>query len=116
MSILITTLNLEVLQVLSANNSVWDRCCGPNGNGLTSESLLTNLQIRFPTSNWTADLLSYILSLGQRQGRIKQLPNNVYYLNTTMILVNPTNAIYQSASSAICNIPSGCACNNTTLV
>lgn len=106
-----------MLQVLSANNSLWDRCCGPNGQGLSTQQLLAGLQSRFPDTGWTETLLSSVLVSGQRQGRIKQLPEDTWYLNTNMLRVNPANAIYQRASSAICGLPSGCACTglNSTL-
>jgi len=108
-------LNSEILRALSSRNAIWDRCCGPNGNGVDSSTLLTILQNQDPQSNWDAATLNSLLLLGQRQGRVKQLPSDVWYLNNAMILVNAGNKVYRGTSSAICT-PAGCRRIATTFV
>lgn len=95
-------LNTEVITVLNTSQAYWDPCCGPNGNGLTSAELLTQLDSSFPDSNWTETQLSDVLTTGIRRGRYKQLPEDTYYMNQNMIRVNGANSIYSSASNKIC--------------
>jgi hypothetical protein len=111
-------LNRELLRTLSRNDAIFDRCCGPNGNGLDFDSLLTALQAEYPATGWTIELLSDLLLNGQHEGRIKQIPENVFYLYNAMILVNIRNKVYQNTSAAICPCPSSCGCRgvNSTLV
>ena len=108
-------LTLEMLKILSRENAIWDRCCGPNGDGISATTLLTLLQSTYPESNWTLSILNDLLVLSQQRGRVKQLPEDSWYLNTAMNLVNPANKIYNSASSAICAIPTGCRCNTVSI-
>lgn len=107
-------LNSEVLRVLSSQNAIWTRCCGSNGNeGVEFNILLTLLQNRFPASVWDTELLETILRLSLREGRVKQNPQNVWFLYDAMILVNFTNRRYRNTSTAIC-VPVGCGgCGNT---
>ena len=113
-------LNRELLRTLSRNDAIFDRCCGPNGNGVAFDDLLTALQTEYPTTGWSAELLSDLLLNGQHEGRIKQYPEGVFYLYNAMILVNVRNQVYQNTSGAICPVPKkcgSCACfgRNSTL-
>jgi hypothetical protein len=111
-------LNRELLRTLSQNDAIFDRCCGPNGNGVNFETLLAALQNSYPASAWTVELLSDLLLSGQHEGRIKQYPEDVFYLYNAMILVNVRNKVYRDTSAAICPCPSSCGCRgvNSTLV
>lgn len=109
------SLTLEILKTLSRENALWDKCCGPNGNGLSASNLLNLLQVTYPLSNWTLLTLEDLLISSQQRGRVKQLPADSWYLNTAMNIVNPANKIYSSASSAICAVPGGCKCNTVSI-
>lgn len=95
-------LNIEVITVLASENAYWDPCCGPNGNGISSADLLSQLIVAYPDSEWTEIQLKDILTGGIRRGRYKQLPEDVYYINQNMIRVNNSNSVYAVASNNIC--------------
>jgi hypothetical protein len=104
-------LNFQILKVLASGDAVWDRCCGPNGNGISEATLLTELQILYPESNWTSVLLSVYLLTSQRQGRVKQLPLDSWYFNSAMNIVNPANKVYKVTGVPVCEPRSTCGCN-----
>lgn len=97
--------NSEVISTLSRLNALWQKICGPNGQGVSFENLLTHVQESYPESVWDEALLTDILLVGLREGRYKEFPENTFYLNTAMVQVNPRNQIYLPYSTAICTLP-----------
>ncbi len=96
----------EVIQTLSAVPALWTNCCGPTeDNGLSSSELLTQLQQSFPETDWTLELLNFVLKKGRQQGALKEIPVNTWYLNRNMIANNPCNSAFQFDSMFICGPP-----------
>lgn len=103
------SLRLQLVETLSSQNSIWDRCCGPNGQGISFSDLLELLQARYPESAWTEETLDSYIDSAKSQGRVKELPTNSYYMNSAMILVNQSNRAY-STVPGVCLPASGLGC------
>jgi len=94
--------NAEIITVLDQQNAIWQRCAGPNGNGLDFVTLLGAMQAAYPSTGWTSSLLASVLASGTSQGRYKEYPLNTFYLNQDMVTACPCNQVYQQYSSQIC--------------
>lgn len=90
----------QILTVLSDNNAVWDRCCGPNGQGVPELELLDELQAQYPSAGWTLVLLDRKLNQGRQSGLIKwntsndSLMQRLIYVFNNFANVNYTNRLY----------------------
>ncbi len=66
--------------------------------------LLTNLESKYPDSNWNSTILGIRLSIGLQQGRYTTIYNSnplLYQVNPNMVQVNPANSIYVPFCSII---------------
>jgi len=97
----------EVIQILAAVPALWTNCCGPEEeNGLSTDIILTSLQSQFPDTSWTLELLVYTLTRGRRQGALKEVSVDTWYLNRNMIANNIANETFAPLSPYICGPPS----------
>lgn len=74
-------------------------------NGMPFDTLLDNLQSRFPGSFWTQSLLQSRLTEGRRRGRFCLAGNNTWVLRSDMVNVNYNNQKFQGLTKNIDRVP-----------
>jgi hypothetical protein len=99
--------NIQIVEVLCQNGV---------GIGVTVSGLLAALQARYPTSEWTLEILNTLLALGKQQGRFYPVgsvpggPVEGWTLNKKMLQVNyALNKIYAPYCSALAGVGCGTA-------
>lgn len=95
----------QILSVLCSFLFYWNPCSGPFGDGLTFDSLLSELQVRFPDNNWVAEDLETILLAGIARGLFKKRTVDeveTFFANQNLLNVNPRNWIYEDVCDHLC--------------
>lgn len=119
------TQHRQILTVLYSQGAIWRRCEGAGRRtGLFPETLLTELQNRYPTEGWEIEDLLFLLSRGVSLGIYKFLTDNVFqcvarvispmnddimdfrfFANNSMVIQNAANRIYVDISPSNICIP-----------
>jgi len=102
----------QIIEVLCECNALMSggNCVRNPDLGKTQPQLLLLLQTSFPSSNWTNDLSISILSKGTKCGALKKWNNpstgqDLFFINLSMVKLNPINEQYRSNCSAIYVLP-----------
>lgn len=97
----------QIITQLYADGSYYDVCPAAGQQdrlGTPIDTLLTELETRYPESDWTIEILRNLLSRGLKTGIYKQscITADNYFAYNGMAKVNSANEQYADISRRIC--------------